>query len=90
MQTREIPLEATIVLSSKGQIVIPKEMRTSANLHDGEKMLIRVRKDNVIELVPMKKNVDELFSIFPKAYEKNRIDDDTLIRSLFSKGQKKK
>lgn len=84
MQAKKIPLEATITLSSKGQVVIPKNLRDSVNLHDGERLLARVREDNVIELIPLKKSVEELFAIFPKSYEKNRIDDNELIRKMFS------
>ena len=83
MAAKKISLETTITLSSKGQVVIPREMRDSVNLHEGERMLIRVREDNVIELIPLKRNVEELFSIFGENFEKNRIEDDELIRQHF-------
>jgi AbrB family looped-hinge helix DNA binding protein len=88
MGVKKIPLETTVIISSKGQVVIPKELRNSANLHEGEKMLIRVREDNVIELVPLKKDIDDLFKIFPIAYEKNRIEDDELIKKYFEENEK--
>lgn len=88
MGAKKIPLETTVILSSKGQVVIPKELRNSANLHEGEKMLIRVREDNVIELVPLKKDVEELFNIFPIAYEENRLEDDLLIEKHFKELKK--
>lgn len=88
MGVKKIPLESTVILSSKGQVVIPKELRNSANIHEGQKMLIRIREDNVIELVPLKKNIEELFNIFPIAYERNRVEDDDLIKEYFEEKNK--
>ncbi len=88
MGAKKIPLETTVIISSKGQVVIPKELRNSASIHEGDKMLIRVREDDVIELVPLKKDIEDLFNIFPIAYEENRVSDDELIAQYFKEKNK--
>ncbi len=70
MKSRKIQREEKVVLSSKGQLVIPKAIRASAHLHDGEELLLRVREDDVIELSPIRKTIEDLFSLIPKSYEK--------------------
>lgn len=85
MNAKKIPLESIVILSSKGQIVIPKDFRNATNIHEGEKLVARVREDNVIELIPVKRSIDTLFNFFEKSYEKDRKDDDELLFEYFKK-----
>ncbi|MES2615408.1 MAG: AbrB/MazE/SpoVT family DNA-binding domain-containing protein [Bdellovibrionota bacterium] len=69
--------QATV--SSKGQIVIPKEVREALGFYTGTEVMVRTREDGIVEIVPVKKNLSDLFKMFPKKYEKNRKSDDELI-----------
>ncbi len=44
-----------VVLSSKGQLVIPKPVREQLGMHAGSRMLVR-RQDNLILLIPKPKD----------------------------------
>jgi AbrB family looped-hinge helix DNA binding protein len=50
-----------IVVSSRGQFVIPKEIRDAVGIHGGSEILVRTREDGVIELRPLKRNIGDLF-----------------------------
>ena len=50
-----------IVVSSRGQFVIPKESRDACGIHGGSEILIKTREDGVIELRPLRRNIAELF-----------------------------
>ncbi len=52
-----------IIVSSRGQFVIPKEIRDAVGIHGGSEILVRTREDGVIELKPVKKNVGDLFKV---------------------------
>ncbi len=52
---------AKITVSSRGQFVIPKEVRDACGIHGGTEILVRTREDGVIELHPLRRNVGELF-----------------------------
>ncbi len=56
---------AKITVSSRGQFVIPKEVRDACGIHGGSEILVRTREDGVIELCPLKRNVSELFERLP-------------------------
>jgi AbrB family looped-hinge helix DNA binding protein len=50
-----------IIVSSRGQFVIPKEARDACGIHGGSEILVKTREDGVIELRPLKRNIAELF-----------------------------
>jgi AbrB family looped-hinge helix DNA binding protein len=51
-------------ISSKGQVVVPKEVRTKLKIKPGTSFHIRLEKDNII-LTPMKKRpIDILYGKF--------------------------
>lgn len=49
------------ILSSKGQVVIPKNMRNQLGLHSGSEFAISVKKRGVIELKPIARNIKDFF-----------------------------
>jgi AbrB family looped-hinge helix DNA binding protein len=57
MNSKKTKLESVVKVSSKGQIVIPKKWRNAVNICEGEKLIIKVREDHVIELIPLKKSI---------------------------------
>lgn len=54
-------MNAKAVLSSKGQVVIPKNMRSELGLHSGSEFAISVRRKGVIELKPIAKSIKDFF-----------------------------
>lgn len=61
MSTKNIVPAAKITVSSRGQFVIPKQVRDACGIHGGSEILVKTREDGVIELRPLKRNVAELF-----------------------------
>ena len=43
-------MAVSVKMSSKNQIVVPKEAREALGLEAGERLLVRVREDGVIEM----------------------------------------
>lgn len=54
-------MNAKAILSSKGQVVIPKNMRNQLGLHSGSEFAISVKKRGVIELKPIARNIKDFF-----------------------------
>ena len=54
-------MDARIIVSSRGQIVIPKYMRETLGLHYGSELILSLREDKVLEVHPMQKNICDFF-----------------------------
>jgi AbrB family looped-hinge helix DNA binding protein len=61
MDLKTIIPSSKITVSSRGQLVIPKEVRDACGIHGGSEILVRTREDGVIELRPLKRKVGDLF-----------------------------
>ena len=61
MDLKTILPSSKITVSSRGQLVIPKEVRDACGIHGGSEILVRTREDGVIELRPLKRKVGDLF-----------------------------
>jgi len=55
------PLKVT--LSSKGQLVLPKALRTAAGLRAGCRMVLFLEADGSIRAVPQRGSVEDFFSV---------------------------
>lgn len=59
-------MAVSVKISSKNQIVVPKEAREALELEPGERLLVRVREDSVIEMErkprDLPEELDGLFS----------------------------
>lgn len=53
------------VLSSKGQMIIPKKLRSILGLHTGSKLMLKV-DNNHLEVIPVKKDISCLFGMGKK------------------------
>lgn len=80
-------LERGLVMSaatvtSKGQITIPKEIRTILNLHSGDKVNFIVDQSGEVRFVPVTEDVKSLKGIVPKPGKKVSVEDmkDTIRR----------
>jgi len=45
-----------VTLSSKGQLVIPKEIREALGVKPGKKVFFKMVKDHLVEIVPLPEN----------------------------------
>lgn len=54
-------MSAKAILSSKGQVVIPKSLREKLGLHSGIEFAIGIKKKGVIELKPVRRNLQDFF-----------------------------
>lgn len=54
-------MNAKTIVSSKGQVIIPKFMRELIGLHVGSEFTIHLREDNVLEFKLVKRSIKEFF-----------------------------
>lgn len=60
-------LVATTKLSSKGQVVIPEDIRNKMGLHFGDQFLVLAEKDVVILKIVTRPNMNEYNALITKA-----------------------
>ncbi len=65
----------TATITSKGQITIPKNVRTTLNLHAGDRVAFVVHGDREAVLKPITRSVDEVFGRLHKKYGSARSVD---------------
>ena len=76
-----IIMGAKAILSSKGQVVIPKAMRDKLGLHSGIELTIGVKKESgIIELKPVRRKLQDFFGMGKlnkqaKANKKEDVDE---------------
>ena len=58
---------ATTKMSSKGQIVIPEDIRERMGLHSGDQFLVLAEKDVVILKIVTRPNMNEYKNLITKA-----------------------
>jgi len=49
------------IVSSKGQVVIPKTLREKLGIHAGNELLFKARPDGIIEIKPVERSIDMFF-----------------------------
>ena len=62
-------------VTSKGQITIPKEIRTILNLHSGDKVNFIVDESGDVRFVPVTRDVKSLKGIVPRPGKKVSVED---------------
>ena len=56
-------MNAKAILSSKGQLVIPKTLRTKLGLHSGSELIIALKNNSSLEIYPIKKDITKFFGL---------------------------
>ena len=54
---------AVATLTNKGQVTVPKAIRTSLGLHSGDKLEFVITETGKALIIPVTKKVDEVFGI---------------------------
>lgn len=79
---RGLRMETVVVIDSRGRILIPSEVRKRLGIRGGSRLLVRVRDDNVIELVPLDKLFEEVSKIFEDRFRDWREEDHEASKLL--------
>ena len=58
-----IVMHAKTILSSKGQLIIPKFLRSKLGLHLGSEIMIELKQNDTLELRPMRKDIKNFFGL---------------------------
>ena len=80
-----------VIISSKGQVVIPRKFRELLGIHAGLELLLKVRKDGVIEMKPSERSIDMFFGRCKREKEATMsiADMDEAIESAVIENERK-
>lgn len=56
-------MEAKAILSSKGQLVIPRRIRQKLGLHTGSELILELTAKNSLEILPVKNDISDFFGM---------------------------
>lgn len=68
-------MDTKAIVSAKGQIVIPKMMREMMGIHYGSELIINLRKDDVLEVRQVKKELSNFFGLGKRKIKEHGLDD---------------
>jgi len=74
------------VITSKGQVTIPKALRDKLKLHAGDRLDFIVESDGTARLVPVTASIKELKGLVPKPKRKLSLED---MENAIAKGTSK-
>lgn len=63
-------MHSKAIVSSKGQVVIPRKVREMLGIRAGRELSLNVRQDGVIEMKPVTRTIDMLFGCCKRKGEK--------------------
>jgi AbrB family looped-hinge helix DNA binding protein len=66
---------STATITSKGQITIPKDVRTRLGIRSGDKICFFFEDDDRVIFIPLTKNIESLKGIVPKPNKAVSIED---------------
>ncbi|MGB9717000.1 MAG: AbrB/MazE/SpoVT family DNA-binding domain-containing protein [Thermoproteota archaeon] len=72
-------IEGVTKISSKGQVVIPKEIRDRFGILPGEKIIVMTRDEEIILKKARRLSLEELSEKIGSVAEKNKVDVEKLI-----------
>jgi AbrB family looped-hinge helix DNA binding protein len=62
-------------MTSKGQITLPKEIRTKLGLRQGDRVRFVIEDDGRVRLLPAKRDISELVGIVPAPKRSLSLDE---------------
>jgi len=68
-------MEYVVSIDERGRIVLPAEVRRRLGLKGKRKVLIRVRDDDVVELIVMDKIYNDIVRVFEEKFKNWREED---------------
>ena len=83
-------IEDVIKVSSKGQIVIPREVRKKLGVRGGEKLLVLTCDGDIVLRKTKELSIDEIAEKIEKTTKDERIDVDKLVAEAVEWARKSK
>jgi antitoxin PrlF len=83
-------IEDIIKVSSKGQIVIPREVRKKMGVKGGEKLLVLTRDGDILLRKTKEPSIEEIGKSISKVIEEEGIDIDKIIAEAIEWARKSK
>ena len=83
-------IEDIIKVSSKGQIVIPREVRKKIGIKGGEKLLVLTRNGDIMLRKTKEPSIEEIGKSISKVIEEEGIDIDKIIAEAIEWARKSK
>jgi AbrB family looped-hinge helix DNA binding protein len=83
-------IEDIIKVSSKGQIVIPREVRKKLGVKSGEKLLVLTHNGDILLRKTEKEPIADIASKIEKAITEESIDVDTIVAEAVEWARKSK
>jgi AbrB family looped-hinge helix DNA binding protein len=74
-------MSAKAVLSSKGQLVIPKDLRKKMGLHFGSELILELTNRNCLKISPVTQNISKFFGM-GKSKTKHPMSIDDIDRAI--------
>ncbi len=56
-----ITLNAKAIMSSKGQVVIPRQLREALGIHSGSELIFEMHENGVLQVKPVKRSIEMFF-----------------------------
>ena len=83
-------IEDIIKVSSKGQVVIPKEVRKKLGVKGGEKLLVLTRDGDILLRKTKEPSLDDIGARIDKVVKEEAIDVDKLVTEAIEWARKSK
>lgn len=83
-------IEDIIKVSSKGQIVIPREVRKKLGVKSGEKLLVLTRNGDILLRKTKEVSIEDIAKKIEKATSEESIDVDTIVAEAVEWARKSK
>jgi antitoxin PrlF len=83
-------IEDVIKVSSKGQIVIPREIRKKIGVKGGEKLLVLTRDGDIVLRKTQELSIDDIARRIGKTVREESIDVDKLVAEAVEWARKSK
>ena len=83
-------VEDIIKVSSKGQIVIPREVRKKMGVKGGEKLLVLTRNGDILLRKTKELSIEDIANKIEKATGQESIDVDTIVAEAVEWARKSK
>ena len=77
-----------VQLDQRGRLVLPRDVREALGLNEGSRLLVKLREDGVIELIPLDNLYERVSSIFRRKlrdwseedHEASRLLEELVVR----------
>jgi AbrB family looped-hinge helix DNA binding protein len=83
-------IEDIIKVSSKGQVVIPREVRKKLGVKGGEKLLVLTRNGDILLRKTKEVSIEDIAKKIEKATNEESIDVDTIVAEAVEWARKSK